>query len=220
MQSELTSSLLLLFSSRRRKRLAVRLLSFRPCPRPLLSSCISLRSRITSSWPVEDGKSIKGKDEEVEEDNRIEGGKALDSTLTSSSLLDTLHQINIEPERCPTVSVFHRPAVSVPNSCSILLRTHCYGPKKYRYFATKSILNWKQHNEASFSTVLAALQVGQIYKSWDTCCHFKVYVNNIQLKCVCSLVFAPGLDINTRQMLRVMQSLLLASLAGWNLYSL
>ncbi len=105
-QSELTFSLLLLLSSRRRKRLGVRLLSFRPCPRPLLSSCISLRSRITSSWPAENGKSVWKKDEEGEDGNSIERGKALDSTLTSSSLLDTLHQINTEPEHSVPLLVF------------------------------------------------------------------------------------------------------------------
>ena len=38
-------------SNRRRKWLQVLLLSLSPWPRPRLSSCISLRSKITSSWP-------------------------------------------------------------------------------------------------------------------------------------------------------------------------
>lgn len=50
----LTLLLLDLLSNRSRNRFAVLLLSFRPCPRPLLSSCINLRSRITSNWPVRD----------------------------------------------------------------------------------------------------------------------------------------------------------------------
>lgn len=40
-----------LLSSSSRKRLAVFLLSFKPWPSPRLSSCISRRSIITSSWP-------------------------------------------------------------------------------------------------------------------------------------------------------------------------
>lgn len=40
-------------SNRRRKWLRVLLLSLSPWPRPRLSSCISRRSKITSSWPGE-----------------------------------------------------------------------------------------------------------------------------------------------------------------------
>lgn len=51
--SSITSSAELLFSSSRRKELAVILLSRTPWPKPRLSSWLSLRSIITSSWPVE-----------------------------------------------------------------------------------------------------------------------------------------------------------------------
>lgn len=51
--SSVTSSAELLFSSNRRKELAVILLSRTPWPKPRLSSWLSLRSIITSSWPVE-----------------------------------------------------------------------------------------------------------------------------------------------------------------------
>ena len=42
----------LLFSSSIRNKLAVILLSWTPCSRPRLSSCMSLRSMITSIWPT------------------------------------------------------------------------------------------------------------------------------------------------------------------------
>lgn len=48
---ELTSLPRVRRSNRRRKWLQVLLLSLSPWPRPRLSSCISLRSKITSSWP-------------------------------------------------------------------------------------------------------------------------------------------------------------------------
>lgn len=48
---EFTSLPRLRRSSRRRKWLQVLLLSLSPWPRPRLSSCMSRRSRITSSWP-------------------------------------------------------------------------------------------------------------------------------------------------------------------------
>ncbi|MEJ1289135.1 hypothetical protein NN561_020175 [Cricetulus griseus] len=50
---DFTSRLMVLRSNRRRKRLQVTLLSLSPWPRPRLSSCISRRSKITSSWPGE-----------------------------------------------------------------------------------------------------------------------------------------------------------------------
>lgn len=48
---DLTSWLMVRRSNRRRKWLQVILLSLSPWPRPRLSSCISRRSKITSSWP-------------------------------------------------------------------------------------------------------------------------------------------------------------------------
>lgn len=46
-----TTSVPCLLSNSSWKTLAVILLSWTPCPRPRLSSCISRRSMITSSWP-------------------------------------------------------------------------------------------------------------------------------------------------------------------------
>lgn len=48
---DLTSWPMVRHSNRRRKWLQVILLSLSPWPRPRLSSCISRRSKITSSWP-------------------------------------------------------------------------------------------------------------------------------------------------------------------------